>query len=134
MGKMLTITEQVINKLFVELASIYPAWKQAFPNQQALDESKRQYMKAFKEEGLDSWDFVERGLKEARRDTSPFLPSVGQFVDWCRWNEQRDNPVWFLKDVGDEQVREIISARKKLGLPCGKYDNLAIEDKTNVKN
>jgi hypothetical protein len=125
---MLTISEQVINKIFIELAAIYPAWKNAFPNQQALDECKRQWMKAFKENGLDQWEYIERGLKEARADKNPFLPSVGQFVDWCRWNEQRDNPVWFLKGMDDKQRNLILIERKKQGLPCGKYDNLALED------
>jgi hypothetical protein len=104
---MLTISEQVINKIFIELAAIYPAWKNAFPNQQALDECKRQWMKAFKETELDKWEYIERGLKEARADKNPFLPSVGQFVDWCRWNEQRDNPEWFMKGLSEEQKNMI---------------------------
>jgi hypothetical protein len=126
--------EQVINKLFTALTGIYPAWKAAYPTMENLNEAKRQWLIAFKDEELDRWEYVERGLKEARQDTNRFLPSVGQFIDWCRWNEQRDNPVWFLERVNKEQKNMILAERKKQGLPCGKYDTLTIEDLSKCQN
>lgn len=122
--------ENIINNLFKQLAGIYPAWRNAFKSTEEIDNAKKQWLIAFQEVELNQVEWIERGLKEARQDTSPFLPSVGQFIDWCRYDEKRDNPVWFLKGLGEEQKMQIIAHRKKQGLPCGEYDKLAIgEDK-----
>lgn len=73
-----------INRLFVELQGIFPAWRQALGSKEALDATKRQYTKGLLEAGLTSQNQIELGLKRARQQSSPFIPGVGQFVRWCQ--------------------------------------------------
>ena len=76
--------EVIINRLFTELKGIYPAWKAAFGNQAELDEAKRQWLKGFIEAELNQWEWIERGLSKCRQQDTPFLPSVGMFIELCR--------------------------------------------------
>ncbi|NGK77393.1 Replication protein P, partial [Escherichia coli] len=39
---------------------------------------------AFRENGITTMEQVNAGMRVARRQNRPFLPSPGQFVAWCR--------------------------------------------------
>jgi hypothetical protein len=47
-------------------------------------ETKRQWMLGFMEQGINSQAMIENGLRHARASGTDFLPSVGKFVKWCR--------------------------------------------------
>lgn len=57
-----------------------------FPNreQNELNEIRRQWVLAFRENGITTMEQVNAGMRVARRQNRPFLPSPGQFVAWCR--------------------------------------------------
>lgn len=75
---------EVINGLFAELQSIYPAWKHAWPTNESLNAAKRTWTIAFVESGISSMDHVQQGLRQCRHHGSPWPPAVGQFLKWCK--------------------------------------------------
>lgn len=77
----------LINKLFKCMAAIKPAWKQAFDNTERANDAKREWLTAFQQNNINTIEQLEKGLAEARRDPSPFLPSIGQFIVWCKDEE-----------------------------------------------
>jgi hypothetical protein len=77
-------TASVVNKLFAELQSIFPAWKQAWPNEKALDAAKRTWIKGFMRAGINSLEQIRLGIDRCRESGADFAPSVGRFVKWCQ--------------------------------------------------
>ena len=61
----------------------FPAWKQAFDEQEGFDAYARELSIAFLERGITNARQVEAGIAKARESESPFLPSVGEFAGWC---------------------------------------------------
>lgn len=76
-------TASVVNKLFVELQSIFPAWKQAWPTTEALDAAKKSWIKGFMAAGINSLDQIRFGIQQCRKSGGDFAPSVGRFIRWC---------------------------------------------------
>ena len=76
-------TAAVINKLFVELQAIFPAWKQAWPNDEALKNAKRSWIKAFMSQGITQIEQIRHGIEGCRALTRPFAPSAGEFIAMC---------------------------------------------------
>ncbi|WP_158138680.1 replication protein P [Vibrio metschnikovii] len=74
----------LVNNLFAELQVIFPAWRLAFPTQAALDNAKRTWTLALFENGIHHGAQIKAGLRKARSSGSPHMPSVGQFMSWCR--------------------------------------------------
>lgn len=74
----------VINHLFLQLQVVFPAAMAAFKPGAELDELRRQWTRALVEAGTTSPEQIAAGMKIARQQTRPFLPSPGQFVAWCR--------------------------------------------------
>lgn len=79
--------KSVIDDLFNELKSCYPAWKQAFDNREAWNAAKKTWTKAFIENNISNQQQVSDGLAAARKGDNPFWPSVGQFINWCNGPE-----------------------------------------------
>ncbi|MFJ5982969.1 replication protein P [Enterobacter cancerogenus] len=74
---------QIINGLFVQLAAAFPA-SLVNRSQEDVNEIRRQWVLAFKENGITTLEQVESGMRMVRRQDRPFLPSPGQFIKWCR--------------------------------------------------
>jgi len=70
--------------LFSQLQAIFPAWRQAFTSDAEAAEARRQWALGLVEAGITDAAAIKAGLSKARRAKSPFIPSVGQFVEWCR--------------------------------------------------
>lgn len=49
-----------------------------------MNEIRRQWVLAFKENGITTMEQVEAGMRMVRRQERPFLPSPGQFIAWCK--------------------------------------------------
>lgn len=73
-----------INELFKELRSIRSAWRQAWPDKETYQAAKRQWYQAFLEEGICSQGQVAFGMAQARKQPGDFIPSPGQFIEWCK--------------------------------------------------
>lgn len=123
--------KSVIDNLFDELKSCYPAWKQAFGNQETWLAAKRTWTKAFIENNISTTEQVITGLKEARKGDNPFWPSVGQFIKWCD-GPQIDTSAAFdrmikkkpCNGVAEWQTRQEVGYRCKTQLPEDKARKL----------
>ncbi len=74
---------QIINGLFLQLAAAFPA-SLVNRSQEEVNEIRRQWVLAFKENGITTMEQFEAGMRMVRRQERPFLPSPGQFIKWCR--------------------------------------------------
>lgn len=77
--------ERLVDALFANLKQVFPAsvstaWRD--PRDEAA--AKRQWIAAFAENGISNKQQLSAGMKQARANGSPFLPSPGQFIEWCR--------------------------------------------------
>ncbi|MFX4311315.1 phage replication protein [Enterobacter sp. 63] len=77
-------TAEIFNTLFSALRAAFPASLHSFNDQAEFNELRRQWALAFHENGVTTMEQVNAGLRVARRQERPFLPSPGQFVAWCR--------------------------------------------------
>lgn len=73
-----------INELFKELRSIRSAWRQAWPDKETYQASKRQWFQAFLEEGICTQGQIDFGMTQVRKQPGDFIPSPGQFIEWCK--------------------------------------------------
>lgn len=77
-------TVSVINSLFRELMSIFPAWKQAWPDKPALNAAKATWTKAFMSERINRIEQIRFGIEQCRKLGTDFAPSVGRFIAMCQ--------------------------------------------------
>ena len=75
---------QIINGVFSQLLATFPASPPANRDQNELNEIRRQWVLAFRENRITTMEQVNAGMRVARRQNRPFLPSPGQFVARCR--------------------------------------------------
>ena len=99
------VAAKFVDDLFEDLKSSKPAWRQSFPDDLALNKAKREWTKAFIENGIRSKFVIAKGKRHVRRTPSPFFPSAGEFVSWCKPS---------LEDIGlpdvDSAYREACNA------------------------
>lgn len=75
--------KRVIDRLFKQLETIFPAYSHAMPTEEVVNKAKREWVKAFIENDISTVEQIQEGLTEARRCKSDFMPSCGKFVAWC---------------------------------------------------
>ncbi|MFV3386639.1 replication protein P [Pseudomonas sp. NY15364] len=76
-------TAMIVNTLFDELKSIFPAWRQAWPNDAAEKRAKRTWVKGFMKSGIFTIEQLRYGIEACRTLETDFAPSVGKFVKLC---------------------------------------------------
>lgn len=74
---------RVVNLLVRELKAIFPAWRQAWPDDESLQAYKRSMVKGFVSEGITRVEQIRFGVAACRRLPSDFVPSVGRFIAMC---------------------------------------------------
>lgn len=74
---------KIVDRLFVRLKAIFPAWQAAFDSKETYQETKRLWLEALVNNGVTTAEQFKRGIAQAERSTKPFLPSVGEFIQWC---------------------------------------------------
>lgn len=70
-------TAEIFNTLFSALRAAFPASLHSFNDQAEFNELRRQWALAFHENGVTTMEQVNAGLRVARRQEKPFLPSLG---------------------------------------------------------
>lgn len=78
------LAAEFVNEAFKQLKAIFPAWTAALKTQDEESEMRRQWLRGFVEAQITSWEEIHAGLAMCRSHNSPFLPSIGQFIQWCR--------------------------------------------------
>ncbi len=82
---------KIVNKLFLTFTSIFPAFKQAWPTEIEFENAKREWIKAFNQVGLKDIEEIKKGVDRFRIETTPFVPSPGQFIEMCRRKEKKES-------------------------------------------
>lgn len=77
-------TAEVVNKLFRELMAIFPAWRQAWPDDETLAAAKRTWIKAFVVAEINQIEQIRFGIERCRSLGTDFMPSVGKFIKLCQ--------------------------------------------------
>lgn len=77
-------TGEVVERLFRQLQAIFPAHKQAWPDDKAKAAAMRNWTMGFMAAGIRTLEQIRYGIEQCRKSGSPFAPSVGQFVGWCK--------------------------------------------------
>jgi hypothetical protein len=75
--------KSIINRVFDNLAIIFPAWQYNWKTQQQIDGAKREWTKAFIENKICTMEQISYGFAKARKSETDFLPSCGKFISWC---------------------------------------------------
>lgn len=81
---------RLIDRMFVRLKSIFPAWKQAFASEVEYNETKQVWLEELFKAGVVEPMKLKHGLDLAAKSTSPFFPSVGQFIAWCEFESYHE--------------------------------------------
>ena len=80
----------IIDRVFNNLAIIFPAWKHNWKSDDPSDPdkvlraAKREWTKAFIENKICTMEQIKCGFAKARQSESDFLPSCGKFISWCQ--------------------------------------------------
>ena len=77
--------ERLVDALFKQLKQLFPAavvTNLKTPEQEVA--AKQQWIAAFAEGGIRTREQVSAGMRHARASESPFWPSPGQFIKWCK--------------------------------------------------
>ncbi|EOU9527871.1 replication protein P [Cronobacter dublinensis] len=87
-GVVNTEAERLVDALFRQLKQVFPA-SAATNLRTEADEAaaKQQWIIAFAENRITRREQLAAGMKRARASLSPFWPSPGQFIAWCREGE-----------------------------------------------
>lgn len=84
--------EKLVDSLFKSLKLVFPASVSAtFKNPSDEVAAKRQWVIAFVENGIKTRKQVSLGMKQARASESPFWPSPGKFIGWCKTEQWKIN-------------------------------------------
>ncbi|EJH4501866.1 DNA replication protein [Cronobacter sakazakii] len=87
-GVVNTEAERLVDALFRQLKQVFPASATTNLRTEADEAAaKQQWIIAFAENGITRREQLAAGMKRARASISPFWPSPGQFIDWCREGE-----------------------------------------------
>lgn len=96
-------TGDVVDKIFRQLQAIFPAWKQAWPDDKALSAARRSWTKGLMAARINTLEQVRFGIERCRTSGSPFAPSIGQFITWCQ-----PTPEMLGLPTADKAYREAI--------------------------
>lgn len=77
-------TAEVVNALFKELQAIFPAWKQAWPDDPSLKAAKRSWIKSFVVAEINTLEQIRFGIQKCRNLGTDFIPSSGKFIKLCQ--------------------------------------------------
>ncbi|EOC0350077.1 replication protein P [Cronobacter turicensis] len=87
-GVVNTEAQRLVDALFRQLKQVFPAANATSLRTEADEAAaKQQWILAFAEGGIVTKRQLSAGMKRARASLSPFWPSPGQFIDWCREGE-----------------------------------------------
>lgn len=75
---------KLLDRMFLRLKSLFPAWKQAFENLEDYNNAKQVWFEELLKADVMTPEQLKQGLDCAAKSTSPFFPSVGQFIAWCQ--------------------------------------------------
>lgn len=106
--------EKQFNQIFIALKAVFPAITAVIKTQSDLDTFKKQWLLSFAENGITTLRQFEIGMKKARQQNTPFVPSPGQFISWCKEGEASDMGLPTVAQV----MREFNKYSAEIGFSC----------------
>lgn len=79
-----TDDKHVINYLFQRLKGIFPAWRASIKTTEELDNTRIEWFHALVDARVSRLEQIDDGIRYARQYNSPFWPSTGMFIEWCK--------------------------------------------------
>ena len=114
------ITEIQINEMLNQFGSIWPSMGATMSQDQKMGYVV-QLATALTENGLDNGESVREGFRKARTEGGQYLPSVPEFVRWCR-GERKMNINYTIaapvKEITEEDKSKYSSMSKNLLEMC----------------
>ncbi|WP_369788343.1 replication protein P [Rouxiella sp. WC2420] len=105
--------ERMVDSLFRQLMKVFPAAAQTTLKTDAdLSAAKKQWIAAFAENDIRTREQLSAGMQHARASESPFWPSPGQFIAWCKEGALKAAG---LPDENELYVLTMTYARKRGG-------------------
>jgi len=86
-------TEQdrkVVSYIIHKLQAICPAWQQSLAGMgqdekvQLMKTIKREWLNSLMAEKISQQHIIDYALNKVKQSGNPFMPTVGQFIKWCR--------------------------------------------------
>lgn len=75
--------EGEVNRIFNVLKGSHLGWRANIKTQAEYDNARREWLRLLLKHRLTATE-IEQGLAMAEMDKSPYLPSFGQFYEWCK--------------------------------------------------
>ncbi len=115
----------VMDKLFDELTAICTAWHKTLPSDQSVANFKSIWIEEIINANIRNWNVLVFGIERCKREKSPFLPSLGQFIEWCKEGE--------LESKGIPSVEELLERIKQYSRFHGFDNQHEFQFKNNVE-
>lgn len=80
--------KKLIDLVFKQMTCIFSAWAVTWKDTEVISNTKKEWSKAFFENGIYSMDQIQIGFVKARSSGTDFLPSPGKFISWCKPNPE----------------------------------------------
>lgn len=109
-----SIPQQVktaLDAIFSELMDCKPSWRNAFKTKEEAVNYKKALGVAMASAKIDSYEKARYGIAYAQLDESPFFPSVGMFVKWCKdgYNE------YLTRKQLEDNTKCIMDEKRQIG-------------------
>lgn len=102
-GKLPTEISELVDKLFEQMFGANPNLRGRFPTEQALMITKRQWVLGFAENGVNNIDQLREGMRQFRSNCQ-WLPSLSEFISWCKGNNYHRYGLPTLDEVPERLV------------------------------
>jgi hypothetical protein len=96
-------------ELIKQFSGIWPSLR-ATMRPEDIFEYQVQMIKALTENGLNTQEAIQKGFRMARTEGGQYLPSVPEFVRWCKTNTKRPEHKLLAFEDKPEATREEIDA------------------------
>lgn len=75
---------KTVSRLLEQLKAVFPAWQRAYPTEELQRSALAEWTRALVDAGCTSREQLQRGMRVARSKPHPWIPSTGEFIQWCQ--------------------------------------------------
>ncbi|KHE13046.1 hypothetical protein OI71_21790 [Aeromonas hydrophila] len=75
---------KIVSRLLEQLKAVFPAWQRAYPTEELQRSALAEWTRALVDAGCTSREQLQRGMRVARSKPHPWIPSTGEFIQWCQ--------------------------------------------------
>lgn len=113
-------TAKIIDRLFIRLCGIFPAFRHAWPTQSEYNSAKYEWTNAFIKANLSDVNKIKNGIDKFAQLSNPFVPTPGQFIALCLniTNEEKSTVPLYMPKRGEirdeESTKTALSALEQM--------------------